>query len=122
MRNGEHLVIRWIVFFVYLVINDTIINSILQPVFGIQATEIWLIGIFTISLGSVFPDRIEPPLHWTHRSTFHSKRALAYSWKLFVIMAIIALLFSPFFYISCFFLGYTLHLLADSTTKMGLPA
>ena len=121
MDRGAHFVIGLVVFFTYNFINTSIINSIINPIFGISAIGMWLIGAFAAAFGSVVPDQIEPADHWTHRSTFHSIRALNFTTYLFAITAFIGLFFSPFFYLACFFLGYMFHLLADSTTKVGLP-
>jgi membrane-bound metal-dependent hydrolase YbcI (DUF457 family) len=88
---------------------------------GITIGSIWLIGAFLAVLGSVIPDKLEPATHWTHRGKFHSKKTLSLAEKIFAGTALIALFTPIFYYISCFFLGYVFHLLADSTTKVGLP-
>jgi hypothetical protein len=81
----------------------------------------WLYGVILAVIGSGIPDILEPASHWTHRNKFHSKKTLRLSIGIFSITATIGL-FSPiFFYISCFFLGYMFHLLADNITKVGLP-
>jgi membrane-bound metal-dependent hydrolase YbcI (DUF457 family) len=86
-----------------------------------------LYSLIAVVLGSILPDFLEPSTNWMHRGKYHSKRALKFNGKIFAITALIGLL-SYFFYIfsvsyilSNFFLGYTSHLLADSTTTMGLP-
>jgi membrane-bound metal-dependent hydrolase YbcI (DUF457 family) len=62
-----------------------------------------------------------------HRGIGHSKRALKFIAKLFAITSICGLISflistsSIFYLISCFFLGYLFHLLADATTEVGLP-
>jgi len=121
MNRKVHFVIGIIIFFVYDFVNNSIINSLITPIFGISSVGLWLLGAFAAAFGSIIPDQIEPANHWTHRSTFHSKRALKATIWIFVITATLSLFFSPFFYISSFFLGYVFHLLADSTTKVGLP-
>ncbi len=94
-----------------------------------------LYALLAVVLGSILPDILEPPTSWMHRGVYHSKRALKSIEKIFVVTVFIGILvpafvgifvyvvyiFSIFYVISNFFLGYTLHLLADSTTKVGLP-
>lgn len=121
MNHGEHVFIGIVIFFVYNFFNNTIINIILQPLFGTSISSLWLLGVFVAVVGSTMPDLLEPAKHWTHRNTFHRKKTLGLSGQIFAITAIIGL-FSPiFYYFSSFFLGYMFHLLADSTTKVGLP-
>lgn len=121
MNQVEHFVIGLVIFFIYNFINTTIINSFINPMFGISPIGLWLIGAFAVTLGSIIPDQIEPAIHWTHRGTFHSKKILNLTMRLFAITAVIGLFYTPCFYIACFFVGYTFHLFADSTTPMGLP-
>lgn len=121
MNHGEHVFIGIVVFFVYNFFNNTIINTVLNPLFGLSIDSLWLIGVFLAVLGSVIPDKIEPATHWTHRGTFHSKKTLKISGQVFVVAAALGLFTPIFYYVSCFFLGYAFHLLADSTTKVGLP-
>jgi membrane-bound metal-dependent hydrolase YbcI (DUF457 family) len=121
MNSGEHFLIGLVIFFVYNFITTTLINSVINPIFGISIKVTLFYGIIAITIGSLIPDYIEPAMHYTHRSTFHSRKILDISIKLFSITAIIGLFFASFFYIACFFLGYTFHLFADSTTPMGLP-
>lgn len=94
-------------------------------------------GFIGAGIGSALPDIVEPAYHYTHRSVFHSRKVLNYSEIGFFITALFGFLMgviylfsnsNPFYYlfsysylISCFFLGYMVHLMADSTTKMGLP-
>jgi membrane-bound metal-dependent hydrolase YbcI (DUF457 family) len=121
MNYGEHFFIGLVVFFVYNFFNNTIINVILNPLIGFSVETLWLIGAFLAVFGAVIPDKLEPATHWTHRSTFHSKTTFGMTGKIFAATAFIALFNPLFYYISCFFLGYVSHLLADSTTKVGLP-
>ncbi len=121
MNNGEHIFIGIVSFFVYNFFNNTIITAILTPIVGMTIGTQWLIGVFIAVIGSVIPDRLEPANHWTHRGTFHSKKVLGITGKIFAATAVIGLFIPIIFYISCFFLGYVSHLLADSTTKVGLP-
>jgi len=121
MNRGAHLIIGIVIFFIYNFVNTSIINFVINPIFGNSAVGLWLVGAFAAAIGSVIPDLLEPAKHWTHRGTFHSKKALNLTIWIFAITAIFSLFLSLFFYLSSFFLGYMLHLLADSTTKVGLP-
>jgi len=121
MNRKEHLFIGIVIFFVYNFINNSLINYIINPIFGLSDIGLWLVGAFAAALGSVIPDQIEPATHWTHRNKFHSKKTLNLLMWFFAITAVISLFSSLFFYISCFFLGYVFHLLADSITEVGLP-
>jgi membrane-bound metal-dependent hydrolase YbcI (DUF457 family) len=84
-------------------------------------------GFVAVVIGSVIPDFIEPATSWRHRSLFHSFQALFAVIILFIATGLLALViaffsdFSAFFLLSCFFLGYVFHLLADSITPAGLP-
>ena len=73
-------------------------------------------------IGSLLPDIIERPYHYTHRDFFHSV-------KLMRILGVIMLVCFPIsFFITWFWLifygivGYEMHLLADWTTRMGIPS
>ena len=121
MNHKEHVLIGVVIFFVYNFFNNTLINSVLQPLYGISINTMWLYGVILAVIGSGIPDILEPASHWTHRNKFHSKKTLRLSEGIFSITAIIGLFFPISFYISCFFLGYMFHLLADSLTKVGLP-
>ena len=121
MNHGEHVIIGIITFFIYNFFNNSIINAIFNPLFGLSIGSLWLIGVFLAVSGSVIPDQVEPATHWTHRGAFHSKKALRVSGQVFGVTAVLGLFSPVFYYISCFFLGYAFHLLADSTTKVGLP-
>jgi membrane-bound metal-dependent hydrolase YbcI (DUF457 family) len=86
-----------------------------------------LMGFFAVLFGSVMPDVIEPARDWSHRGLGHSRRAMKFSAWVFVFTAVLGLfqIFDPSlslsYLVSGFFLGYALHLLADSTTPAGLP-
>ena len=92
-------------------------------------SELFVLGLFAVVTGSLMPDILEAPASWRHRGIFHSKRALKCMAGMFGITAVIGLLPpSPLishaflvYGLSCFALGYLFHLLADSTTKRGLP-
>ena len=122
MNHKEHVFIGIVIFFIYNFFNNTIINSILGPLIGYKISTMWLYGVIIAVIGSTIPDILEPATHWTHRDTFHSKKTLAISIGMFTITGFIGLYSPLFYYISCFFLGYMFHLLADSLTPTGLPA
>jgi len=117
MNHGAHFIISIFAFAAYNYLHNGIINSLSWVPVGI-----WLIGIFLAALGATIPDVIEPARHWSHRRFFHSRKMLGWAVWIFALTAIIGLFLPLIYYISCFFLGYVSHLLADSTTKAGLPA
>ena len=86
-----------------------------------------LIGFFAALFGSVMPDVLEPARDWSHRGFCHSRRAMKISAWAFAITGAVGLFQSldpqllASYLASGFFLGYALHLLADSTTPAGLP-
>jgi len=118
MNRQEHLVIGILIFLPYFFLINSIFKS---------ANYSFLYGIIATSVGSIIPDIFEAPTSWLHRGICHSKRALKIVSILFVITALVGLLssiitsMSIFYLVSCFFLGYTFHLLADATTTVGLP-
>jgi len=118
INSGVHTGIGIIVFFIYSDFIGHIVSSINNQ---------WIWGIIMVVIGSLLPDVLEPATSYHHRRLFHSQRAFKTSVFLFgstVLFAVVTALFSEFsaFYLaSCFFLGYTFHLLADSVTPMGLP-
>jgi membrane-bound metal-dependent hydrolase YbcI (DUF457 family) len=105
MNYGEHsgiaIAIAIIIYFLY--------NNWIQA------------SISMLFIGAIIPDIIEPPINYKHRKFFHSRYVL----NLFAIGTgisfIITLFWFPFSWIFYFALGYLSHLLADSTSKMGLP-
>ncbi|MDD4253535.1 MAG: hypothetical protein PHT74_10390 [Methanoculleus horonobensis] len=118
MNRQEHVTIGLFAFIAYsfplYLITDKIPNG-------------FIFGLFAVAIGSIIPDILEPATSWKHRGKYHSKRALKYILTISTIAAIlgyISIIFatSPILYIaSGLFLGYSLHLLADSITPMGLP-
>jgi hypothetical protein len=118
MRREEHLLIGAILFGLY-----TIPILYFTPITIGYAFWGFIVG----ALGSVMPDVIEPAYNWQHRSIFHSSGVLQLSIIIFVITGLLGFLtiINGYFYysylLSGFFLGYAAHLLADSTTKMGIP-
>ncbi|MFA5296200.1 MAG: metal-dependent hydrolase [Methanoregulaceae archaeon] len=118
MRKEEHLLIGFVLFGLF-----SIPVLILTPItFGMA---FWAFAL--AAFGSVIPDIIEPAYHWKHRSYFHGTALLRLCVIIFLITGLITFLtiindfFYYFYLISGFFLGYASHLLADSTTKMGIP-
>ncbi|MFZ2074901.1 MAG: metal-dependent hydrolase [Methanoregula sp.] len=119
MRKGAHLIIGVLAFFGYAYLLSFIRET---------TSEWFLLGLFAVVTGSLIPDILEAPTSWRHRGIFHSKRALKCMVGTFGITAAIDVLPSPLiphaflvYGISCFALGYLCHLLADATTKRGLP-
>ena len=120
MRKGAHLIIGILAFCGYAYLLGLLRET---------TRELFLLGLFAVITGSLMPDILEAPTSWRHRGIFHSKRALKCMVGVFVITAAIGVLPSPLlphasvtYGVSCFALGYLFHLLADSTTKRGLPA
>ncbi len=118
MRKQEHVLIG-VVFFGLFSIPILILTPITI------GYAFW--GFLIAAFGSVMPDVIEPAYDYTHRGYFHGTGLLKLSAIGFTITGLIGFLTainSLFYYsylLSGFFLGYASHLLADSTTKMGLP-
>ena len=86
-----------------------------------HSTDYGCLVLFLAVIGPALPDFLEPAKHWTHRKKFHRKKTLRLSEWIFAPTAVLGLFTPVFTYISCFFLGYMLHLLADSMTRAGLP-
>lgn len=118
MKRGWHLVIGGVAFFVYQNFLDSVNASLSYP---------WFFGIFLLAAGSVFPDIIEPAYTCHHRGFFHCRGVLCVTGMFFLLSALIVSVFSgflnpvPVYLTSCFLLGYSFHLLADSVTPAGLP-
>jgi len=120
MRKGTHLVIGILAFFVY--------TYLLNSIHAIPV-DFFFLGFCAVIIGSILPDTLEPATNSKHRGVFHSWRVLKCIVSIFGFSLVISLiLLLPdvtkliVFGISCFALGYSFHLLADSTTKRGLPA
>lgn len=119
MRKQTHLVIGALAFLAY--------TYPLYLFLGLPSGTI-LIGFFAMAFGSVMPDVLEPARSWSHRGVGHSRRAMKGATELFAVTAVLGLfqVFDPSFSLSylasAFFLGYAVHLLADSVTPAGLPA
>lgn len=118
MKREEHLLIGCGLFCLF-----SIPVLILTPI--TIGMAFW--ALLAAAFGSVIPDIIEPAYHWQHRSFFHGTTILQLCTTLFIITGLItflAIINGAFYYsylISGFFLGYASHLIADSTTKMGIP-
>jgi hypothetical protein len=118
MKRQVHLVIGVVLFLVYFYVAGLPHST---------SGELFVFGIVAVAAGSLFPDLLEPPTSAKHRRVFHSRRALESVLVIFLLMAV-PVLFAPgiphfplVFSASCFFLGYSVHLLADSLTRAGLP-
>lgn len=94
--------------------------------YNILSDPIWLSCLFIAGLlvlvGSVFPDKLEPARHWTHRAKWHSSRLLVRFSILCFITMIISAVLPEVLPVSAFLFGYVIHLMMDSQTKMGLPS
>ncbi len=118
MRRQTHLLIGALAFVAY----TYPLYLILHPPAGTM-----LVGFFASLFGSVMPDVLEPARTWSHRGFCHSRRSMKASAWIFAFTAVIGLfqIYDHELYLSYlasgFFLGYALHLLADSTTPAGLP-
>ena len=118
MNRQAHLIIGFIVFLAYHEVT---------VFFHATSTELLLPGIAAVAAGSLVPDILEPPTSARHRGICHSRLALKSVAVLFLLTAV-PVLFAPGIprfplvsAASCFFLGYSAHLLADSLTRAGLP-
>jgi membrane-bound metal-dependent hydrolase YbcI (DUF457 family) len=86
----------------------------------IQIDVLFYAGLAAV-IFTILPDLIEPATSWTHRAFGHSKRVLKGTFLVFLLFTLIALLFSYALVVGGAMLGYSVHLLADSTTPAGLP-
>jgi len=117
MRRTTHLLIGGLAFLAYTFMQDLLLDIPVRTV---------LMGFIISLLGSIMPDVLEPARHWNHRGICHSRRAMKFAAMGFVLTAGPGLLqafypaLSLSFVLSSFFLGYALHLLADSTTPAGI--
>jgi hypothetical protein len=123
MNRQAHLVIGIALFLVYFYAA-----GLFHSTAGVLTTgALFISGIVAVSVGSLFPDLIEPATSARHRGFFHSRRVLKIVCVFFLLMAFPVLFIhgisrsSLIFGISCSFLGYAAHLLADSVTRAGLP-
>jgi membrane-bound metal-dependent hydrolase YbcI (DUF457 family) len=118
MRKGVHLILGVLAFFVYAYLVGLVRDT---------GTQTFVLGFFAVVAGSVLPDILEAPTSSRHRKIFHSKRAVKGTAMIFCITADVSILApltsttAVLYAFSCFALGYLSHLLADATTKRGLP-
>ena len=110
MRNGSHMIIGGITGFVIAYFTN-----------GFSFVSIFSLEIIASLIGSVSPDIIEPPVDYTHRRFFHSKRMLKYLFVPLLIFFFLMFVIPLFKWLFFMLIGYEMHLIADSTTTMGLP-
>ena len=72
--------------------------------------------------GSILPDLLEPPRHYTHRGFFHSVKLLKRLPFVVLVGSVFAVLEPRFWFLFYVGFGYTLHLLVDAMTPMRLPS
>jgi membrane-bound metal-dependent hydrolase YbcI (DUF457 family) len=110
MRREAHLAITFIVsvFVVWLGFKFGLLRSLFASILLV------LIALFSTEL----PDVLEPGKQINHRKFFHSRKMLnLLSLGLLVSLLLILLGNVKYFYALFFFLGYWLHLAADSLTS-----
>jgi membrane-bound metal-dependent hydrolase YbcI (DUF457 family) len=118
MNKEQHVVIGIIIFCIFTWLLYSLVKI---------PSNIIIYGLIGAIFGSIIPDILEPASNWMHRGLGHSKRALKFIGKIFIVTAFLGALaffnslFFIFYIISSFFLGYVAHLLADATTPVGLP-
>jgi membrane-bound metal-dependent hydrolase YbcI (DUF457 family) len=118
MRRSTHLLLGGLAFFAYTYPIYILLNLPSGTI---------LVGFFAVLFGSVMPDVLEPARTWVHRGLGHSRRAMKGAAELFAVTAVLGLFqfldpsLSLCYIASGFFLGYAVHLLADSVTPAGLP-
>lgn len=110
-RSGHHFI-------------SLIVVLIASFIFGISFFEEYPIHVIFFFIGGIAPDLMEPALSYKHRRFFHSKLFLVILSA--IVIFIIYLLFNNsteelIILAGAFILGIIVHLLADATTKMGLP-
>lgn len=112
MNRKEHLVI-WtfaLVGYAYLV-----------NLFMKVSLVVWAFTFALGLIGTLMPDSLEPATGMGHRGSFHSTLTLKWVGLIFLVTFLMGFLFHWSYAVSGFFLGYFIHLLADSTTPAGLP-
>ncbi|MHA1222770.1 MAG: hypothetical protein ACTSP3_05850 [Candidatus Heimdallarchaeaceae archaeon] len=100
--------------FFLLFFSENILSAILQG----------LLGLMFLILGSILPDIIEPPTDRFHRATFHSYYTLGITGVIGLISLVLIFVLGSniiTIIIIALSLGYFIHLVLDSQTKMGLP-
>lgn len=94
---------------------------------GITQEQIVRQGVYYLGasiFGSVTPDVMEPATDYKHRKAFHQKGLLKALLIPIAIYGVASFTYLSYLasYVFYFVLGYWLHLIADSRTKMGLPS
>ncbi len=118
MNRQAHLLVGAALFLTYVYVG---------AFFHRVSADLFVPGIVAVAAGSLFPDILEPAASAQHRGIFHSWRVLKFIAVIFLLTAIPVLSapgiphFPLVFSTSCFLLGYSAHLLADSLTRAGLP-
>lgn len=112
MNRDTHVALGLIGFIVYVIL--------LQSLRSFE-TSILVIGGIASVIGSVVPDLIEPAGDFRHRGFAHSRRVLGMLSMILLASSLISLFIPVLLIISAGFIGYIIHLLADSTTKTGIP-
>ena len=118
MRRTAHLVIGALAFVVFSLILHGLRTTVHFP---------WISGFIVACTGTLAPDILEPATSRRHRGFFHSRGALVLIVPFLCLSSLGTIMFSFFFeatlfyYLSCFLLGYSFHLFADSLTPAGLP-
>ncbi|MCK5038023.1 MAG: metal-dependent hydrolase [Thermoplasmata archaeon] len=114
MRKHGHMFVG-VIFFVLVILAFDHFN-IMPPY--------WILPLyfFITIMGSRMPDWIEPSSRggYRHRGFFHSRVMLV----CLLVVGVVSYFYAqdPWYHAPFFFvLGYISHLLADSTSKMGLP-
>lgn len=111
---GLSLIIIAAIYFIFSISN-----------FSSNVQSQFFISSFLLVIGSLLPDILEPAYDYNHREFFHSRKLL------FILIVAATLLMSIwvfllksqyFLYTSSLLLGYILHLLLDSFSKIGLPS
>ena len=119
MRGEQHAIIG--------ALGTYLVMFVLGGFQFMPATDVFIYAIAAAVLGSLLPDILEPAKHWTHRKNLHSYDTMVLLGKatgiIFIPTAILSVVFGFNYLIPVFAVpfGYFLHLVADSTTKMGLP-
>ena len=112
MNRRWHLIICTFAFAGYAILVNSLVKISLENI---------AIAFILALIGAILPDILEPPTGPRHRGSFHSTEALKWVVIILLITALIGLLSYQFYIASGFFLGYFVHLLADSITPAGLP-
>ena len=123
MRRNSHLLISFstilFMYALYLSWHESESERVYFEFWGVISI------IFAGLVGGLLPDILEPPVHWTHRGFFHSLELLGFLVFFLLIgwASSISRIHDPIaLFIFLTMISYCSHLLADSTTRMGLPS